>query len=149
MAKLKISNDWWTAPAESENGNLILVTGRRGLDNVKATDAYRFCIEVTWRYEGDKRGLPSDADAKVMEQVTDALNETLNRDPVAVMTGIYTGDGERNWIFYARSLFLFQRKFNEALANMDSLPLEFDAHEDPEWEEYAQMCENEVAEGED
>ena len=31
MAKLKISNDWWTAPAESDNGNLILVTGRRDL----------------------------------------------------------------------------------------------------------------------
>lgn len=30
MAKLKISDDWWTAPAEGENGNLILVTGRRG-----------------------------------------------------------------------------------------------------------------------
>ena len=37
MAKLRISNDWWTAPAEGENGRLILVTGRRAMNNVIET----------------------------------------------------------------------------------------------------------------
>ena len=41
MAKLKISNDWWTAPAESESGNLILVTGRRGMEHIIATGVFR------------------------------------------------------------------------------------------------------------
>ena len=100
MAKLTICNDWWTAPAEGESGNLILVTGRRGMDNVIATGVYRYRVEVTWPYEGDSKGLPAFADSKVMEEVTDALNASFDRDPVAVMTGIYTGDGQRNWVFY-------------------------------------------------
>lgn len=147
---MQIGNDWWTAPAEGENGRLVLVTGRRGLEAVRATGVYRYRVEVTWRYAGDSRGLPEEADATVMEEVTDALNACLDKDPVAVMTGIYTGDDERNWVFYTRSLHIFQRKFNEALAGIDRvLPLEFAADEDAEWEEYRQMCETEVAQGEE
>jgi hypothetical protein len=149
MAKLIISDDWWTAPAEGEKGNLVLVTGRRSLDNVIQTGLYRYRVEVTLPYDGDSKGLPSYADSKVMEQVTDALNESFDRDPVAVLTGIYTGDGQRNWVFYTRSLHIFQRKFNEALQDLPALPLEFEAEEDPDWQEYREMCQCEVADGED
>ena len=149
MSKLIISNDWWTAPAESDNGNLILVTGRRGMDNVIATGMYRYRVEVTWRYEGDGKALPLYADSKVMEEVTDCLNDCFDRDPVAVLTGIYTGDNQRNWVFYTRSLHIFQRKFNEALAQFPTLPLDFEAEEDPDWQEYREMCQCEVADGDD
>jgi hypothetical protein len=149
MAKLTICNDWWTAPAEGEGGNLILVTGRRGMDNVIATGVYRYRVEVTWPYEGDSKGLPAFADSKVMEEVTDALNASFDRDPVAVMTGIYTGDGQRNWVFYTRSLHIFQRKFNEVMAPFPTLPLQFEAEEDPDWQEYREMSECEVADSDD
>lgn len=149
MAKLRISNDWWTAPAQAENGNLILVTGRRAMDNVIETGLYHFRIEVTWRYQGDNKGLPVFADSSIMEQVTDALTDCFDRDPIAVLTGIYTGDNERNWVFYTRSLNIFQRKFNEALTPFPALPLQFEAEEDPDWQEYREMCQCEVADGED
>ncbi len=149
MAKLRISNDWWTAPAEGENGSLILVTGRRAMDNVIETGVYRYRVEVTWHYDSDGKGLPQFADSKVMEEVTDALNESLDRDPVAVMTGIYTGDGQRNWVFYTRSLNIFQRKFNEVMSPFPTLPLQFEAEEDPDWQEYHEMCQCEIADGED
>ena len=144
MAKLRISDDWWTAPAEGENGTLILVTGRRAMNNVIQTGLYRYRVEVTWPYEGDEKGLPVYADSKVMEEVTDALNESFDRDPVAVMTGIYTGDRQRNWVFYTRSLHIFQRKFNEILAPLPAMPLTFRAEEDPQWEEYHEMSQCEV-----
>ena len=79
-----------------------------------------------------------------MEEVQDALEAVFSKDPVAVNTGIYTGDGERNWIFYCRSLHIFQRKLNEALTPFATLPLEFRAFEDPDWEEYQEMCLTEV-----
>lgn len=149
MAKLKISDDWWTAPAEADNGNIIIVTGRRALDNVIATGVYRFRVEVTWPYEGDNKALPQYADSKLMEEVTDALTDCLDRDPVAVLTGIYTGDGQRNWVFYTRSLHIFQRKFNEVMSPFPPLPLEFEAEEDPDWQEYHEMCQCEIADSDD
>lgn len=144
MAKLKIPNEWWTAPAESEDGQLIMVTGRSGLEQVKATGVFVYRIEVNWAYKPDDKGMPDYATSRLMEQVTDALEAEFSKDPVAVNTGIYTGAGERNWVFYCRSLHIFQRKINTILEPFETLPLTFHAEEDPEWAEYAEMCQCEV-----
>ena len=144
MPKLKIPNEWWTAPAESEDGQLIMVTGRSGLEQVKATGVFVYRIEVNWAYKPDDKGMPDYATSRLMEQVTDALETEFSKDPVAVNTGIYTGAGERNWVFYCRSLHIFQRKINTILAPFETLPLTFHAEEDPEWAEYAEMCQCEV-----
>ena len=146
MTKLNIIDDWWTAPSEDNEGRTVMVTGRRGLENVIATGRYVYRIEVTWLYEPDPTGMPNHATSSTMEMVTDALHETFKRDPVAVMTGIYTGGGERNWVFYAVTLKAFQSGLNKALSNIpEQLPLEFYAEEDPDWEEYREMCQCEIA----
>ncbi len=144
MPKLKIPNEWWTAPAESEDGQLIMVTGRSGLEQVKATGVFVYRIEVNWAYKPDDKGMPDYATSRLMEQVTDALEAEFSKDPVAVNTGIYTGAGERNWVFYCRSLHIFQRKLNTILEPFETLPLTFHAEEDPDWAEYAEMCQCEV-----
>ena len=144
MAKLNISDEWWTAPAEADNGNLIMVTGRKGLQNVIDTGKYVYRIEMTWPYVPDATGMPGIDDSKTMEAVQDAIDDTFGHDPVAVVTGIYTGDGKRDWVLYCRSLNIFQRKLNEALSGFEALPLEFHAYDDPGWEEYREMCQAEV-----
>jgi hypothetical protein len=83
-----------------------------------------------------------------MGQVTDALNAAFDKDPVAVLTGIYTGAGERNWVFYTLSTNIFGRKLNESLAELPLLPLEISAENDAEWQEYDEMREiSEIAPG--
>ncbi len=144
MAKLNISNEWWTAPAEAENGKLVLVTGRSGLQNVKATQKYIYRVEIAWLYEPDEKGMPDFHTSKLMGEVHDALSATFDKEPVAVNTGIYTGDGERNWVFYTKSLPTFQHKVNEALSAFQQLPLTFQAYEDSDWAEYEEMCQNEI-----
>ena len=146
MAKLNISEDWWTAPSEDSEGRTVLVTGRRSLDNVIASGRSIYRIEMTWLYEPDEGGMPNYATSRTMEAVTDAMHEAARRDPVVVNTGIYTGAGERNWVFYAVSLKAFQSFLNTALSDIDEqLPLSFHAEEDPEWEEYREMCQCEIA----
>ena len=39
---------------------------------------------------------------------------------------------------------MFEKKLNESLAAFDKLPLEIEAFEDPNWEEYAEMRETEI-----
>ncbi len=144
---MKIGSEWWTSPTESENGRLIIVTGRGGIDEVRTSGKYNIRVEVTWKYPGDATGMPDYPTSKVMEAVQDAMTKAFDKDPVAVLTGIYTGDDERNWIFYTRSIHIFEKKINEALADFDLLPINIYTENDPDWQEYDEMREASELEG--
>ncbi len=139
MAKLKIGNEWWTSPTESESGALIMVTGRQGVEPVMASGKYNDRIEITWKYTPEKDGMPDFKTSSLMEQVTDAINNAFAKDSAAVMTGIYTGDGERNWIFYTLNPRKFQYMLNDALKDFELLPITIYAEKDPDWNEYREM----------
>lgn len=134
-------NDWWTSPTESVGGNLIMVTGRRDVERFRKNPKFSIRVEITWKYPFGTDGMPDMATSMLMEQVNNVLQDIFERDPVAVMTGIYTGDGERNWIFYTVSTHIFGRKINEALADFELLPITIYTENDPEWEEYSEMKE--------
>ncbi len=138
MAK---KDDWWTSPTEGENGSLIMVTGRRDVEKFRDNPKYSIRVEVSWKYDGESNGMPDTATSQLMEEVHDALLAVFAKDPVAVMTGIYTGDNRRDWVFYTLSTHIFQKKINEALAAFPLLPLEIYAENDPDWAEYAEMRE--------
>ncbi|MDE5790506.1 MAG: DUF695 domain-containing protein [Muribaculaceae bacterium] len=132
---------WWTAPTESESGATVLVTGRDCMDEVIAGGKYIYRVTVSWDYNRLPNGMPEDADARLMEKATDALQSAFKKDKVAYMTGIYTGDGRRDWIFYTKNLNIFNKVFNKALEELDTMPLAIEAEADPEWEEYKEMRE--------
>lgn len=138
------SGTWWTAPAQSEDGRLIMVTGRKDVERFRENPRFTIRVEVRWPYEGDASGMPDKSTSEIMEQATDAINSVLRRDPVAVMTGIFTGDGMREWVFYTTSTHIFGKKINEALADMPLLPLEIYCENDPEWAGYDEMAEAEI-----
>lgn len=130
---------FWTYPAEAESGKTIIITGRDGIDKFRESGKYPYRMTVCWDYKALPDGMPSDEDAALMEQATDALLNETRRDPAAILTGIYTGDGVRDWIFYTRSLHIFRNILNRALESLPPLPLKIDAAEDPVWEEYLDM----------
>lgn len=136
------NDSWWTAPAESDNGHIIMVTGRRDVARFRSNPKFSIRIEVTWKYDGD--GMPDTATSQLMEQAQDNIQAILAKDPVAVLTGIYTGDGRRDWIFYSLSTHIFGKKLNEALAELPLLPITVYCENDPGWEEYDEMSQAEV-----
>lgn len=133
------SGDWWTSPAESDNGKLIMVTGRRDVKKFRDNPRFNIRVEVTWKYDGDKSGMPDLETSELMEQVQETLSAVFKADPVAVLTGIYTGDDRRDWVFYTLSTHIFGRKLNEALEPFPLLPLEIYCENDPDWAEYDEM----------
>ena len=135
----ELPGEWWTAPAESLDGDgIVMVTGRSDVAKFRANPKFSIRLTVTWPYDG---AMPNDEEAAAMQEVTEALGKTFATDPVAVLTGIYTGDGQRNWVFYTLSTHIFARKLNEALAAMPLLPLTMTAENDPAWHEYDEMSE--------
>lgn len=134
---MEMKGDWWTAPAEGDAGNTVMVTGRKDVAAFRKNPRMRIRVEVDWPY--GTPGMPSDEDARIMETATDNLAQEFDRDPVAVMTGIFTGDGHRTWVFYTASINIFNKKLNQALAALPTLPLEITAENDPDWEAYDEM----------
>lgn len=137
---------WWTAPAESEEtGRTILVTGRKDISKFRSNPRFSIRVEVTWKYDSPTpSGMPSEAEAEEMEAVQEALMKEFRKDPVAVLTGIFTGDGKRDWVFYTLSTHIFGRKLNEVLAPFRLLPITVYCENDPDWEEYDEMAEAEI-----
>lgn len=135
------TSDWWTSPTESENGRLIMVTGRRDVDKFRNNSRFNIRVEISWKYDGDASGMPNYETSTLMEQVQEALEAEFKKDPIAILTGIYTGDNERNWVFYTLSTHIFGRKLNEALVNFELLPITIYCENDPNWNEYQEMKE--------
>lgn len=134
------NDNWWTAPAESEDGRLVMVTGRRDVDKFRNNPKFSIRAEITWPYSGDGSGMPDEPTSMLMEAVQDALESVFKKDPVAILTGVYTGADERNWVFYTLNTHIFGKKVNEALAPFDFLPIKIYTENDPKWEEYDEMC---------
>lgn len=132
-----LPGDWLTVPAEDDNGALVIVTGRTDVAKFRDNPRFNIRLSVRWRY-GDA-GMPDTDVSTMMQTVTEMLAKEFKKDPVAVLTGIYTGAGLREWVFYTLSLPIFGRKLNETLAALPVLPLEISAESDADWDEYAEM----------
>lgn len=133
------TENWWSFPAEGDSGKTVIVTGRDDIDSFRDSGKYIYRVSVGWRYNALPDGMPEEGESLLMEQVTDALLAAFKKDRVAVMTGIYTGDGRRDWIFYTKNLKIFSVVFNKALEPLDQMPLEIEAEEDGDWSEYREM----------
>lgn len=138
------AGEWWTAPAEADDGRLIMVTGRRDVARFRNNPKFTTRVNVAWPYDGDAVGMPDIDTSNLMQKVTERLQKCFDKDPLAVMTGIYTGAGQRDYVFYTLSLPIFGRKLNEVLADLPLLPLQISAESDPEWNEYDEMAQAEI-----
>lgn len=136
-SQYELPGEWWTVPADADDGELIMVSGRSDVDKFRNNPRFNIRVQISWKY-GDK-GMPDDAVSGLMQQATEALAKEFARDPVAVLTGIYTGAGQRDWIFYTLSLNIFGRKLNEVLAPLPLLPIKINAESDPAWAEFDEM----------
>lgn len=133
-----MAETWWTYPAEDDNGNTILVSGRDGMQKYIESRKYSDRIEIKWTFEGS---MPDEPTSLLMEQAHEAIVEALKKEKAVLLTGVYTGAGERNWVFYVKNPRIFQSVLNRAWASLPLLPVTISAEKDPEWLEYKEMRE--------
>lgn len=136
---MEAKGEWWTCPTQGDNGGLVMVTGRRDVEKFRKNPRFNIRVEVSWIYGDKTSGMPPMDIAETMEKVTERLQNAFDSDPVAVMTGIYTGEGRRDWVFYTLSTNIFGRKLNEALASLPLLPISIYCENDSSWGEYDEM----------
>lgn len=138
---MKLSNEWFTALSENENGQLVTVSGRDELTEFIQSGKFKERVEITWKYEADDKGMPIETVAEQIDEVQEVLKKAMEKDKLSILTGVYTGSGERIWVYYTRTVRVFGERLNEALAPFELLPISVYTELDPEWEEYLDMYE--------
>ncbi|MDH6304539.1 hypothetical protein M2459_001272 [Parabacteroides sp. PF5-5] len=139
---MKLTNEWFTALSGNESGDLVTVIGRDSLAEFIQSGKYKERVEITWKYEPDEKGMPSEPDAERMEAVQETLQKAMEKkDKLSILTAIYTGGGEKIWVFYTRTVRVFGERLNEVLAPFELLPISIYTELDPDWEEYKDMYE--------
>lgn len=137
---MQLTDKWFTAIAENEDGSFTFISGRSGIDDFINSGKLKERVEVTWYYEQDDKGAPgNDKEAQIMEAVQDRLQAAMEKDKLAILTGVYTGQGKREFVFITRNTAAFGNRLNEALAGLPQLPIEIYAEQDPENEEYKSL----------
>lgn len=137
-----LTDNWFTALSDNEDGTYTFISGRSGIDEFIKSGKMKQRVEVTWKYEADEKGMPAiDKEAQIMEAVEERLRKAIEKDKLGILTGIYTGQGKRDWIFIVRNLNAFGERLNDALAGLPQLPIEIYAENDPENEEYKSLLE--------
>lgn len=135
-----MNDEWFTTPADDGRGHTIIVTGRLDVGKFRSRERNSIRVEVTMPYSpAGPLGFPDDATSELLDQATEAMQTALKGKNTAIMTGIYTGAGERNWVFYTFSTEVFGSYLNRALASLPLLPLRIYAENDPSWAEYDEM----------
>lgn len=138
---MRLSNEWFTALSENEEGQLVTVAGRLELGEFVQSGKFKERVEITWKYEGDDKGMPTDELAEKMEAVQETLRKAMEKDKLSILTGVYTGGCEKIWIYYTRTTRVFGERLNESLASFELLPIFIYTEIDPEWDEYLDMLE--------
>ena len=81
---MKLSNEWFTALSEDEAGHLVTVSGRDELTEFIQSGKFKERAEITWKYEGDDKGMPEDELAEKMETVQETLRKAMEKDKLSI-----------------------------------------------------------------
>ena len=77
---MRLSKEWFTALSEDEKGQLVTVCGREELTEFVKSGKFKERVEISWKFEGDEKGMPSDELAEKMESVQEAMAKAMEKD---------------------------------------------------------------------
>lgn len=78
-------------------------------------------------------------DHQRMNQLEDMLESVLKEDEFATLALVSTGEGLREWTYYAKSETELMARLNYALAGIPAFPIEIHIAYDPNWDVYEQF----------
>ncbi len=137
---MRLSNEWFTTLSESESNAMIIISGRDDIGEFIKSGKFKERVEISWKYtECAAQGMPTEELAQQMEEVQECLQKAFEKNKLAILTGIYTGDNERTWVFYTRNIPAFGETLNKALQPFELLPITIYTEKDPDWNEYKEM----------
>src|SRR5436305_14015095 len=96
-----LADDEWNVAQLEKNGKPLLVRYRSERPPGAEAAAFPFLLSATWAYQPNEFGLPAADEMELMDKFEDALASALETSQTAHLMVILTGNGERDWLWYA------------------------------------------------
>jgi hypothetical protein len=136
------SDDTWTMATGDDDGLPLIVRIRNQPPPFAKKESFPQLLALSWQYEPENdQGLPSHEVVERMGQLEDLLLPAFEDAREAFLTVVVTGNGAREWQWYAKDSDRVMELVNETLAEHEPFPVEFNFQDDPEWEGYSRFLE--------
>ena len=120
----------------------LIVRFRNQAPAFASKTTFTFLLAVCWEYQApNENGMPAPEDAQRMADLEELLEAGLESVQQAFLTVIVTGNGVREWQWYARDPERTMELVNKTLRHLEPFPIQFAFQADPEWEGYTRFQE--------
>lgn len=141
MARISKTMTTLVVEGEIKKDNTRFLAVRDELLQELKSGKYPIRVDMSWSYESDPSGMPTDEVLAHIAELEETLLPALEKSNLALLAYQVTGEGKRIWSFYTRNLPAFETTLNDALDGLPLLPLEFYAEEDREYEAFQEVLE--------
>jgi hypothetical protein len=130
-------DEWMIAEGENENIPFIL-RFRPNLRPFIETQIYNIRVIVISGYDSESADLlPSDEQFESFNNIEEQLISELEKDLLAVLAFVYTGDQHREWHFYSNDSFEVENRIRKITSKtVYPKAIDIQVESDPLWEEY-------------
>jgi Family of unknown function (DUF695) len=95
---------------------------------------------ISWKYDGAaNNGMPSKAINDQMIKFEDTLEKKVEKEDFCEHANSRTGNNLKEFVFYIQNQEAFMERFNSALIDQPTYPIEIVFYNDPDWKEFAQL----------
>ncbi|WP_422995483.1 DUF695 domain-containing protein [Undibacterium sp. Di24W] len=131
-----LAQEWSTATSSNKsNGRVIIFRYVSKFASGFDRNSQPNRIIIAWKYQSEK-GMPSMAERQQMDAMEDALQPILEKDSLATLALVSTGENLREWTYYVKSEKEFFSRLNKALAKKAAFPIDIHTAADPTWSVY-------------
>jgi hypothetical protein len=135
-------DDTWRVATGEDGGKPLIFRIRNKPPSFARKEAFPHLLAVCWQYESpNEQGMPTEEVVARMSQLEHLLAEAFEGTRQAVLTVIVTGNGVREWQWYARNPDEVMKLVSATLGELEPFPVEFSFQDDPEWVGYSRFLE--------
>ena len=133
---MSADNAWFMATGEDEGLPLIFRI-REGPPAWATKADFRRLLVVSWPFDASaNNGMPLQDTQERMLELENLLEPVFANARQAFLTGVATGNGVREWQWYAKDSNAVMKLVNETLGELDPFPVQFSFQDDPDWIAY-------------
>lgn len=134
LGKTAVADTTWATATGERDGKPIVYRYIEKLPPGFKTESQPELIQIVWRYSDGENGMPG-AESNERQIRFEDLLEPL-QSSLATLALVWTGAGEKSWVYYTSDTDPFMRRLNELLAGEERFPIEIEFQADKEWSLY-------------